>query len=118
MSISQGLLAEFDHEVANTRKTLERVPDDKMGWTPHSKSFPMGTLALHRRATSRLDDDDDHHGRTGCRQSARLSAARREQTKRRCWICSTKNVAEGREALAGVSDETLDEAMDPDRPRE
>ncbi|HTG16645.1 MAG TPA: hypothetical protein VK747_15455, partial [Blastocatellia bacterium] len=28
MGISEGLLPEFDHEMANTRKTLERVPDD------------------------------------------------------------------------------------------
>jgi hypothetical protein len=29
MSLNQALLAEFDHEMANTRKTLERVPDSK-----------------------------------------------------------------------------------------
>ena len=26
MSISQSLLPEFDHEMANTRKVLERIP--------------------------------------------------------------------------------------------
>jgi len=47
MSISQALLPEFDHEMANTRKTLERVPEDKFGWKPHEKSMPMGNLAVH-----------------------------------------------------------------------
>jgi len=47
MPISQALLPEFDHEMASTRKTLERVPDDKFGWKPHEKSMPMGNLAAH-----------------------------------------------------------------------
>jgi uncharacterized damage-inducible protein DinB len=41
------LLTEFDQEMAGTRKTLERVPDDKFDWTPHSKSMTMGNLATH-----------------------------------------------------------------------
>ena len=47
MSISQSLLPEFDQEMASTRKTLERVPDDKLGWKPHDKSMPLGRLAGH-----------------------------------------------------------------------
>ncbi len=47
MAISQALLPEFDQEMANTRKTLERVPDDKFGWKPHDKSGTMGWLAGH-----------------------------------------------------------------------
>jgi len=47
MALSEALLPEFDHEMANTRKTLERVPEDKFGWKPHEKSSPMGNLANH-----------------------------------------------------------------------
>ena len=47
MPIGQALLPEFDHEMANTRKTLERVPEDKLGWKPHEKSMTMGRLAQH-----------------------------------------------------------------------
>ena len=47
MALSDGLLPEFDHEMANTRKTLERVPSDKFGWKPHEKSGTMGWLAGH-----------------------------------------------------------------------
>src|SRR5437763_5406653 len=47
MSISQTILPEFDHEMANTRKTLERVPDNKFAWKPHEKSMTLGGLATH-----------------------------------------------------------------------
>jgi len=47
MAFSDALLPEFDHEMANTRKTLERVPDDKLDWTPHEKSMTMRALASH-----------------------------------------------------------------------
>ncbi|HEU0184344.1 MAG TPA: DinB family protein [Blastocatellia bacterium] len=47
MSISASLLPEFDQEIANTRKVLERVPDDKFDWKPHEKSATIGVLASH-----------------------------------------------------------------------
>lgn len=47
MSISEALLPEFDREMANTRKTLERIPEDKFNWKPHEKSMPLGDLAVH-----------------------------------------------------------------------
>jgi uncharacterized damage-inducible protein DinB len=47
MALNQSLLPEFDHEMANTRKTLERVPEDKFAWKPHEKSFSMVALASH-----------------------------------------------------------------------
>jgi uncharacterized damage-inducible protein DinB len=47
MALRDALLPEFDHEMANTRKTLERVPDDKLDWKPHTKSMAMGGLATH-----------------------------------------------------------------------
>jgi uncharacterized damage-inducible protein DinB len=45
MPLSALLLPEFDMECATTRKVLERVPDDRIEWKPHEKSFPMGHLA-------------------------------------------------------------------------
>jgi uncharacterized damage-inducible protein DinB len=46
MTIREALLPEFDHEMTNTRKTLERVPD-KPDFFPHPKSMPLGRLAPH-----------------------------------------------------------------------
>lgn len=47
MTIAESLLAEFEAESANTRKSLERLPDDKLGWKPHEKSWTLGELAAH-----------------------------------------------------------------------
>ena len=47
MALVDMLLPEFDHEMATTRKLLERVPDDRLAWAPHAKSFTMGQLAQH-----------------------------------------------------------------------
>ena len=47
MSIAQGLLAEFDAEMASTRRMLERLPEDKLEWKPDPKSMSMGRLAAH-----------------------------------------------------------------------
>jgi uncharacterized damage-inducible protein DinB len=47
MNIRDALLPEFDQEMANTRKTLERIPEDKFEWRPHPKSFTMIGLGTH-----------------------------------------------------------------------
>jgi uncharacterized damage-inducible protein DinB len=47
MTIAEALLEELEDEVAATRKVLERVPEDKLDWTPHAKSMNMGRLANH-----------------------------------------------------------------------
>ncbi|GMV06624.1 MAG: hypothetical protein AMXMBFR53_29000 [Gemmatimonadota bacterium] len=41
------LLPEFDQEMANTRKVLERVLDDQLGFKPHEKSWTLRELAGH-----------------------------------------------------------------------
>jgi uncharacterized damage-inducible protein DinB len=43
----KSLLAEFREEVPATRRLLERVPTDKLGWKPHPKSRSLGELAMH-----------------------------------------------------------------------
>jgi uncharacterized damage-inducible protein DinB len=47
MPIIDAFLPEYDHEVATTRKLLERVPDGKFDWKPHDKSMSLGQLASH-----------------------------------------------------------------------
>lgn len=47
MAMRDGLLAEFDQEVTSARKTLERVPENRLDWSPHRKSGSMGWLAGH-----------------------------------------------------------------------
>ena len=47
MPYADSVLPEFDHEMANTRKVLERSPDDKLDWQPHPKSHTIGWNANH-----------------------------------------------------------------------
>ncbi len=47
MSMGELLLSELDAEIKATRATLERVPFDKTGFTPHPKSMPLEKLAPH-----------------------------------------------------------------------
>ena len=47
MSLIEQIIQEFQYEAATTRRVLERVPADKLTWTPHPKSMSLGDLALH-----------------------------------------------------------------------
>jgi uncharacterized damage-inducible protein DinB len=47
MTIAQSFLAEFEVQAPITRKFLERLPEDKLTWRPHSKSMTAGQLAHH-----------------------------------------------------------------------
>jgi uncharacterized damage-inducible protein DinB len=49
--MTDAILAELDQEAATTRRVLERVPADKLGWRPHPKSMSLGQLALHVATT-------------------------------------------------------------------
>ena len=47
MRYAESMLPEFDREMANTRKVLERVPEDKLDWQAHPKSHTIGWNANH-----------------------------------------------------------------------
>jgi len=47
MPMNQSVLPEFDQEMAGTRKVLERVPEDRLDFKPHAKSWSMRQLATH-----------------------------------------------------------------------
>ena len=47
MARIESILQEFDQEAGSTRRILERVPDDRLDWTPHPKSRTLGHLAMH-----------------------------------------------------------------------
>ena len=47
MSFDKAFVPEFDEEMRNTRKMLERVPEDKLDYMPHEKSMSLGRLASH-----------------------------------------------------------------------
>jgi uncharacterized damage-inducible protein DinB len=51
MSMIEALIQELDQEAQTTRRVLERVPGDCLGWKPHDKSMSLGQLALHVATT-------------------------------------------------------------------
>jgi uncharacterized damage-inducible protein DinB len=102
------LLPEFDNEMALTRKTLERVPEDKFAWKPHEKSMTLGKLASHVAEvpswlpyTLEMDSFDVAPPGQPPFQPADLP------TRQAILEYFDKNVAAARAALAKVSDEAL-----------
>ena len=47
MLLSDALTAEFTFESETTKKLMERLPEDKLAWTPHKKSMSLSRLATH-----------------------------------------------------------------------
>ena len=47
MALSESFIAELEQEAGATRRVLERIPEDKLAWRPHPRSFSLGQLALH-----------------------------------------------------------------------
>lgn len=47
MPLITPILGELEHESRTTVRVLERVPNEKLDWTPHPKSMSLGKLAWH-----------------------------------------------------------------------
>ena len=47
MNINELLIPELEREAKLTETFLNRVPKDKLEWSPHEKSRPLGTLCAH-----------------------------------------------------------------------
>ncbi|CDM66393.1 DinB family protein [Pyrinomonas methylaliphatogenes] len=111
MTISELFLPEFEQEVASTRRTLERVPDDRFDWRPHEKSMTMGALATHVAnipSWARVvieTDAFDVIGPDGKTVRAPEVASREELLK-----LFEQNVEAARRAIAAASDEELAKA--------
>lgn len=108
MPISAALLPEFDHEMANTRKALERVPEEKLAWKPHAKSPTLGWLASHLAELPTwtvvgIQQDSIDLAPPGG------SSPRREEARSRQELLARfdEHVASARAALASATDEQL-----------
>jgi uncharacterized damage-inducible protein DinB len=104
MAIKDALLPEFDHEMATTRKVIERVPEGKFGFKPHEKSMSMGHLASHIAemptwATTGITMDSLDMA-SGYKPFEAASSAELLEM-------FDKNVAGARNSIAGASDETF-----------
>lgn len=108
MALKDALLPEFDQEMASTRKTLERVPDSKLGWKPHPKSGTMGWLASHIAtmvgwAADTVDKESFDVAPEGKPPSPMVEAHSQKELLERF----DNGVAKARAAIAGASDQIL-----------
>ncbi len=104
MAIKDALLPEFDHEMATTRRVIERVPEGKFAFKPHEKSMSMGHLASHIAemptwATTGITQDSLDMA-SGYKPFQASSTAELLEV-------FDKNVAGARNSIAGASDETF-----------
>jgi uncharacterized damage-inducible protein DinB len=109
MTIGQSMLGEFDQEMQNTRKTLERVPDDKWNWKPHEKSGTLGWLAGHVATlpgwtTMTINTTEFDYAPASGKSDYKLP-----KTDNRAELLAVfdKESAEARAALASVSDQDI-----------
>jgi uncharacterized damage-inducible protein DinB len=111
MSYADTHLPEFDHEMASTRKVLERVPDDKLDWRAHPKSNTIGWNANHLAElpgwavnilTQPIFDFAPVNGERY--QSPKLTS------RKEIIELFDRNVAEARKALADAKDESMNDA--------
>ena len=105
MNLSQALLAEFDQEMASTRKVLERIPMDKYDWQPHTKSFSIGKLATH---LAQIPGWGTVTAQTSELDFAQPFEQPNPRTTEELLAFFDQNAAEARTALAGMSEEELD----------
>ena len=47
MAIVDSILMEIEQEAKTTQRVLDRIPEDKLAWKPHAKSYSLGQLGLH-----------------------------------------------------------------------
>jgi len=107
MKLIDSLISEFDHEAQTTRKHLERLPEDKLDWRPHEKSFTAGALASHITemvgwADAILKQDGLDFDPATYKPYLATSVAELLKT-------FDDNVAKGKQALAGATDDSLNQ---------
>src|SRR3954447_5301341 len=104
MNLNQPLLSEFDHEMAQTRRALERIPTDKFDFKPHPRSGTMGWLAGHIAMMPMwavMTIQNDHLSLDGMAPPSQPASAEE------LISLFDKNVVAARKAIGGASNENL-----------
>ena len=105
MTLIPILLKEMEQEAQTTRKMLQRLPEDKYSWKPHSKSMTLQRLATHvaelpgwismTLATDELDFEKNEYKPEVINSNEELLAY------------FERNLASGKESLENAADEDL-----------
>jgi len=104
MPVKDTILPEFDMEMDNTRRTLERVPEDKFSWQPHEKSGTLGWIASHIATIPHWAKITMEEESLDLAAPGRSNAAAPPTTRKGMLELFEKNRAEARAALEGSSD--------------
>jgi uncharacterized damage-inducible protein DinB len=108
MALRDTILPEFDHEMATTRKVLERVPETNADWKPHDSSMPMARLAGHITELVGFGGITFQGDSFDFRPAGAPPSTPTVMTSRKQLLdLFDKNVASTRAAIAKASDEDL-----------
>ncbi|MFN7936856.1 MAG: DinB family protein [Bryobacteraceae bacterium] len=108
MPIAASLLPEFDQEMATVRKVLERIPDDKLEYTPHAKSMSFARLAGHvAEMVGWLADTMKHDSFDVAPADGQKFEAFVPKSSAELMAAFEKNSVAAREALAAGTDEAM-----------
>jgi uncharacterized damage-inducible protein DinB len=110
MTLLERLLAEYDNEMALTRKSIERAPEARFGWKPHPKSPTLGWLVgflavLPAWTMTTFKQDSLDLAPPGGAQAPPPPPA----TVKEVLATFDRNAAAGRTALAAADEAALDQ---------
>jgi len=105
MPINQAFLGEFDHEMATTRRFLERVPEDKFDWAPHPKSMKLGMLASHLTHMPGWIKETLEREALDVAPGGKQMAMPTAHNRKELLELFDRNVAAGRAALAAATED-------------
>lgn len=107
MALVDALLPEFDHEVALTRRLLERVPDGRLDYQPHPKSMTLGALATHLGQLGQWGRMTMTETGVDLESMGRLSAGDLPTSRAGLVAAFDEKMAAARAALSGRTDAEL-----------
>lgn len=107
MNVLNALISEYERETGSTRKLLEAIPENAdFGWKPHEKSMSLGKLAGHVSDTT--GDWGVHTLTTDKLEWNPSMNAAAPANKAELLTRFDKQVAEAKQALAGMTAEKWD----------
>jgi uncharacterized damage-inducible protein DinB len=104
MKAIDPMLMELEQESGTTRRLLERVPTDKLGWRPHPTARSLGELANHIAAIQKTVSSAL---RTATYDLASGGDGAVPDSSASIVSAFDANVAEARRMLAAMSDDDL-----------
>lgn len=103
MRMADSLIQELEQEAASTRRVLDRIPEAKLAWKPHAKSWSLGQLGLH---VAQIPGSVAELARRSLTELPVFQQAQ-PATKREILDAHEKGIKAAKSALAGWSDQDM-----------